>query len=72
MIRTDNVNSTATMLVVSGFACYGIKEQTVAICVSEMEHVIQGTCALVERLITDAAQAPVILDEAQDRTLVGY
>jgi len=39
--------------------------------VAEVEHVEQGPCLLAEGLRPDAWEVPVVLDEPEDRGLVG-
>src|SRR5262249_14112077 len=57
-------------LVVGAFARGRVEEQLVGVAVTEVEHVGQRAREGVEGLVTDASQAPVVLDEAQDRRLI--
>src|SRR5256714_7302346 len=59
--------------VVETLARRRIEQQTMTTsgAVLEVEHVEQAAGALVERLIADSSQAPVVFDEPDHRGLVG-
>jgi hypothetical protein len=57
--------------VVDRLAGCGVEDERGWVGVLEVEHGVQGAGLGVEGLVADAAQAPVVLDEGDDRALRG-
>lgn len=51
--------------------CCRVKEEFAVLAIREAKQVVQATSESIKRLIADETQVPVILNEAQDRTLIG-
>src|SRR6266487_3876500 len=51
-------------------ACRGIEEERTGTATREVEHSVKAPCQRVGGLIADATKVPVVLNEAQDGTLV--
>ena len=58
------------LLIVRRLAAAGVERQTIVLGIREIEHRVERAGERIRRTVADASEAPVVLDELQDRRLV--